>query len=164
MTVTKDIPRLPYRSNAGAVLRRPKDGRILMCERICRERGIWQFPQGGVEAGESKEEAMWREIGEELGLEAPREMCELVGRGPEVRYDFEEYGPHYAGQAQTLFLLNFYGDSAAIDLIRHQTPEFLAWKWVTVEGSLELIMPSKRPVWTRTLLSLQDEFGVKLSE
>lgn len=65
-----------------AVLRR--DGRVLIARRPLHKRhgGLWEFPGGKVEAGESDREAMARELREELGLE-------LVAMGAErhVRLD-----------------------------------------------------------------------------
>lgn len=145
----------PYRTNAGAILRRTSDGCVLMGERICPRDGIWQFPQGGVEPNESREEALWREIREELGIPDPHDVCRLVGRGPPVTYDFESPGPDYAGQEQVLFLVEFDGDPDRIRLDRYQEPEFESICWVPLERTLDLIMPRKRPVLVRTLEALE---------
>ncbi|MFN7991520.1 MAG: (deoxy)nucleoside triphosphate pyrophosphohydrolase [Candidatus Micrarchaeia archaeon] len=54
---------------AGIIFR---DGRVLVAERkddCVREPGRWEFPGGKVEVGESREEALKREIREELGME-----------------------------------------------------------------------------------------------
>lgn len=47
-----------------------KDGRVLACQRPLdkNEGGKWEFPGGKIETGESPEEALVREIQEELGV------------------------------------------------------------------------------------------------
>jgi 8-oxo-dGTP diphosphatase len=62
----------------GAVIAR--DGKILCCRRAPGKAsaGLWEFPGGKVEAGETAEEALVREIGEELAV--PIVVGELVLR------------------------------------------------------------------------------------
>jgi mutator protein MutT len=47
-----------------------RDGRILLCQRRHDKRhgGLWEFPGGKVEAGESDYDAVARELAEELGV------------------------------------------------------------------------------------------------
>lgn len=51
-----------------AVIRR--EGRFLLCQRPARKRhgGLWEFPGGKLEPGESAEAAAHRELREELGV------------------------------------------------------------------------------------------------
>jgi mutator protein MutT len=48
------------------------EGKLLVCERPIHKRhgGLWEFPGGKVEDGESDFEAVRRELSEELGVEA----------------------------------------------------------------------------------------------
>lgn len=55
-----------YRPNVGIVICNRK-GQVLWARRI--RQNSWQFPQGGVDYGETPEDAMYRELYEELGLQ-----------------------------------------------------------------------------------------------
>ena len=116
-----------YRSNVAGILRNP-EGRILVCERLEVE-GAWQFPQGGVDEGESLEEALRRELWEEIGV-VPEDYRIVETRGP-YRYLFGEgrrkRGFH--GKEQHYFLCDFSGADARIH-VETEHPEFRAWKWI----------------------------------
>ncbi len=152
----------PYRRNVGAILQR-EDGLVLMAERVDQP-GAWQLPQGGVDGDEPLVDALWRELGEELGLRDPRGTCELLGQGPEVCYDFPEgmtskIARRYAGQAQTLFLLRFRGVDADMDLSADAHPEFRAIRWVEVEEMVSMTWPIKRAVVEATVEALRSQLG-----
>ena len=57
---------LLYRRNVAIILRR-SDGCVLVCERADYP-GSWQFPQGGIDKGETDAEALEREVREEVSL------------------------------------------------------------------------------------------------
>ena len=75
---------IEYRSNVAGILRNAP-GQILVCERLQIE-GAWQFPQGGVDEGESLEQALKRELWEEIGV-IPEDYRIVETRGP-YRYLF----------------------------------------------------------------------------
>jgi putative (di)nucleoside polyphosphate hydrolase len=127
-----------------------------MCRRVGGGEFPWQFPQGGARDGESLEAAMWREVSEELGVENPHTICRLLAAGPAVPYPFAEAWGEYVGQEQTLFLIEFSGSDAALDLDRQPEPEFDAFRWVRLSESLELMVPAKREVLRRTYAHLTD--------
>lgn len=151
-----------YRKNVGAILRR-SDGRLLMCERI-NQPGAWQFPQGGVDKGESLKDALWREVGEELGLQPPQNYCTIVAEGPAVCYDFPAESraritKKYKGQEQTLFLLAYTGTDDDIDLSADDHPEFSNFRWVTPQQACDLTWEVKRPILDKTLEVLSEHFS-----
>ncbi|MEO1273643.1 MAG: RNA pyrophosphohydrolase [Myxococcota bacterium] len=150
---------LPFRLNVGAILRR-SDGRLLMAERIDML-NTWQLPQGGVDAGEDLETAMWRELEEELGLSPPQDTCHIIAQGPSVRYTYPPeldipIARRFAGQDQTLFLLGFTGTDDNFDLNHHHKPEFRTIRWVTPDEAIALMWAIKRPVLVETLNVLAD--------
>ncbi len=152
-----------YRPNVGAILKRPEDGAILLAERIDMD-DVWQLPQGGVDAGESHEEALWREVTEELGLLHPRRCCDILGRGPATRYDFDEHittavAQKYRGQEQTLFVLAFHGKDEDIALNHWHAPEFQDFGWFAPAVALRRIWDFKRPVLAATIEALPELFG-----
>lgn len=147
-----------YRPNVAAILRRP-DGDILVAERISVD-GAWQFPQGGVDDGETMQEALVRELEEEIGVTA--NLITTVSEKGGYRYAFPKgrlkYGI-YGGQEQTYFLCDFHGTDDDIHLDRHHR-EFSRFKWVKPsEFRLDWVPKFKRPTY---LAVFQDFFGITL--
>ena len=96
-----------YRANVGIVLMRD-NGEVFLGQRT-GGRG-WQFPQGGVRQGEPVEQALYRELHEEIGL--TREHVTLAGSTSDwlryrlpKRYVRRGRGPTCIGQKQRWFLL-----------------------------------------------------------
>ena len=54
-----------YRPNVGIVICN-RQGQVMWARRFGQH--SWQFPQGGINPGESAEQAMYRELFEEVGL------------------------------------------------------------------------------------------------
>jgi len=111
---------------------------------------IWQFPQGGIDKGEEVQEALFREMEEEIGTKAGT----IVAEYPEwISYDFpnkiaEKMKP-YKGQTQRYFLMKLDAD-AKIDLTTYH-PEFCDYKFVSVEDVLNHTAHFKKPVYETVL-------------
>lgn len=151
-----------FRPNVGALLRN-HDNHILMAERL-NQPDNWQFPQGGVDRGETLEEALWRELSEELGMPSPRVLCRLVAQAQPVRYRFPEnlrsrISRKYVGQEQSLFLLDFLGKTSDFQLDASEHPEFRAVRWVPLEEARELLWEVKRPVLDAALATWTDHLA-----
>ncbi|MGH8400640.1 MAG: NUDIX domain-containing protein, partial [Gammaproteobacteria bacterium] len=75
-----------YRANVGIILC-DDAGRLFWARRVGR--AGWQFPQGGIQAGESPQQALFRELYEEVGLGA--EHVQIMGSTEDwLRYQLPE--------------------------------------------------------------------------
>ena len=137
-----------YRPNVAAIIRR-SDHKILVGERTDRP-GSWQFPQGGIKKRETPEEALKRELFEEVGL--PGESYRILERKEPYRYLFDQGRTKegYHGQEQIYFLVEL---SPGFEP-RHETsePEFRALRWIDpAEFDMEWLPPFKRDVYRQVL-------------
>ena len=137
-----------YRPNVAMIIlspEYPKKRDIFIAQRNDLK-GVWQFPQGGIDKGEEVKEALFRELEEEIGT---RDV-EIIAEYPEwISYDFpdkiaKKMKP-YAGQKQRYFLVKL-ADDAKID-IDTKHPEFDEFKFVDVDEVLELTAHFKKPVY-----------------
>ena len=115
-----------FRLNVAGILR-DSQGRILVCERLGHT-GAWQFPQGGVDDGESLEQALFRELREEIGVDS--DSYAIVAQKGPYRYAYDG-GPIRGvdGKDQHFFLAHYSGPQDAIQLdLPH--PEFQAYQWI----------------------------------
>ena len=145
-----------YRPNVGIILCN-QAGQALWAKRIGQD--AWQFPQGGIKADESPEQALFRELTEEVGLK--RGDVEILGctrgwlryRLPRrmVRYNSK---PVCVGQKQKWFLLKLVADERAIDVHVGGKPEFDDWQWVNYWFPLGQVVSFKRDVYRRALRDL----------
>jgi putative (di)nucleoside polyphosphate hydrolase len=145
-----------YRPNVAALLV-DRDGRLLVCER--RDfKNSWQFPQGGVDRGESAAQALERELAEELGLQPHH--YRVLRQESGYRYFFPQNSKafrRFVGQEQTYFLCKMLGTDNDIRLDTHK-PEFVAWRWIQPEEfDFEWLPEFKHPVYRRVL---RDFFNV----
>ena len=117
---------------------------------------IWQFPQGGIDNGEEVQEALFREMEEEIGTDA----AEIVAEYPEwISYDFPEEIAQkmkpYTGQTQRYFLLKLKDD--AIIKLDTAHPEFIDHKFVSVSDVLNHTAHFKKPVYETVLNHFKNE-------
>jgi putative (di)nucleoside polyphosphate hydrolase len=117
---------------------------------------IWQFPQGGIDEGEEVQEALFREMEEEIGTD----KAKIIGEYPEwISYDFPEKIAKkmkpYKGQTQRYFLLKL-KKSAKLNLdTKH--PEFSDYKFVSVDEVLEHTAHFKKPVYKKVIKYFKKE-------
>lgn len=145
-----------YRPNVGIILVNRRN-EVFWGKRI-REHS-WQFPQGGIKRGETPEEAMYRELEEEVGLRP--EHVKIIGRTRNwLRYDVpdrwvrREWRGHYRGQKQIWFLLRMLGQDCHVSLRASSHPEFDAWRWNDYWVPLESVIEFKREVYQLALTEL----------
>ena len=119
----------------------------------------WQFPQGGIKFGETPEQAMYRELEEEIGLKP--EHVKIIGRTRDwLRYEVpdrfikREVRGHYRGQKQIWFLLRMVARDNDVNLRLTDHPEFDAWRWHDYWVPLDVVIEFKREVYQRALQEL----------
>jgi putative (di)nucleoside polyphosphate hydrolase len=145
-----------FRANVGIILANA-DGKLLLAGRI-GNRG-WQFPQGGMLLGETEEEAMYRELHEEVGLSATD--VEVLGttrdwlryRLPD-RYVRRGSKPLCIGQKQRWFMLKLLCSEDCVRFDRCDSPEFDRWRWVDFWKPVNEVIYFKRRVYASALHEL----------
>ena len=150
------IDRDGYRPNVGIILCNAKN-EVFWGKRI-REHS-WQFPQGGIDKGESPEQAMYRELFEEVGLQSHH--VHILGRTKNwLRYEVpshwikREWRSSYKGQKQIWFLLRLVGRDCDVSLRASGHPEFDAWRWSDYWVPLDSVIEFKRDVYRTALNEL----------
>jgi len=145
-----------YRPNVGIILLNHRN-EVFWGKRV--KQHSWQFPQGGIKHGESPEQAMFRELYEEIGL-LP-EHVKIVARTREwLRYDVpdqwirRDLRGNYRGQKQIWFLLRMVGRDCDVCLRRSEKPEFDAWRWHAYWVPLDSVIEFKRDVYQKALAEL----------
>lgn len=147
-----------YRACAAALLQNDC-GMILICERLDFS-GSWQFPQGGIDPGETPLEALKRELMEEISL--PADAYEIKRWKGGYRYHFPDRHRKrgkFVGQEQVYFLCRFNGPDHLVKL-ETEHPEFRRWRWILPhEFDLRWLPEFKRPVYQEVM---RDFFEVDL--
>jgi len=117
-----------FRPNVGIIVANDH-GQVLWARRYGHD--AWQFPQGGIIDGESPEQAMYRELREEIGLE-PQDVELLAQTKGWLRYRLprrfirNDKPPLCIGQKQRWFLLRLISDEARIKLDIQNPPSLIA--------------------------------------
>ena len=145
-----------FRANVGIILT-DHHGKLMIAGRV-GSKG-WQFPQGGMLRGEDAEQAMYRELHEEVGLE-PSDV-ELLGvtsdwlryRLPD-KYIRRNSLPLCIGQKQRWFLLRVHCQESDFCLDSCAKPEFDSWRWVKYWQPVREVIYFKRRVYERALEEL----------
>jgi len=137
-----------YRAGIVAVIRNSQ-GHVLIFERSDFA-GSWQFPQGGIEPGESARDAFFRELREEIGCDRCRILLEAAGS---TRYRWREPGRNgQVGQEHFWFLAEL--DPGAEPDLGNSDGCFRAWKWGAPGELLALLFPDKRAAFGEGLRML----------
>ena len=147
-----------YRPNVAAIVLSssyPYTCEVLIASRIDVE-DAWQFPQGGIDNGETPEEALFRELKEEIGTDEVTIVAEYPSW---VSYDFpqavaERMAP-FIGQRQKYFLVKL-KKGAKIN-IKTKIPEFSSYKFVPSSKLNDYITFFKRTVYKKVLKYFKDE-------
>ena len=150
------LDREGFRPNVGIILLNRKN-QVFWGKRIRTH--SWQFPQGGIDRGESPEQAMYRELHEEVGLH-PHHVRIVARTRDWLRYEVpdryirREARGHYKGQKQIWFLLQLLGQDWELDLRATDHPEFDAWRRNDYWVPLDVVVEFKRGVYEMALTEL----------
>ncbi len=142
-----------YRPNVGIVICNRK-GQVLWAKRYGQN--SWQFPQGGINDNESAEQAMYRELYEEVGLQ-PKDVKVLYASKHWLRYKLPkrllryDSKPVCIGQKQRWFLLQLVGDEKNINMNTTKSPEFDGWRWVSFWYPVRQVVSFKKDVYRKAM-------------
>lgn len=147
-----------YRLNVGIILAN-KQQQLFMGRRVGLY-NAWQFPQGGIREHETAQQALFRELKEEVGLD-PQDV-RVLGKTQEwLCYDLpkrmirQHSSPLCIGQKQCWFLLGLMGEETSINLKASDKPEFDQWRWVSYWQPVHEVISFKKDVYQQALTELE---------
>jgi len=151
------IDRQGFRSNVGIIL--CNDAGELFWARRTGENS-WQFPQGGIRPNETPEQALFRELEEEVGL--TEDHVEIIGRTARwLRYRIPKRFLRHRrprsrciGQKQIWFLLRLVDGESNVSLDQCEKPEFDSWRWIDYWETVDQVVFFKRSVYFKALEEL----------
>jgi len=146
-----------YRPNVGIIIVNEK-GQLFWGKRVHQD--AWQFPQGGIRAHETPQQAAFRELKEEVGL-SPADV-RVVGKTEDwLYYDLPAHlvrqhsHPICIGQKQIWFMFGLVSGEDKIQLDSYEIPEFEDWKWVNYWQPVQEVVEFKRDVYQKALSELE---------
>lgn len=150
-----------FRQNVGIILTNSL-GQLFWGRRVGQE--AWQFPQGGIHDNEPLHDALFRELQEEVGLEA-KDVVILKESDTWLSYRLpkrlvRDATPACIGQKQKWFLLKLVSPEQSIKLDISIKPEFDHWCWVSYWYPLHQVVAFKREVYRQALLEFAPEIMI----
>jgi putative (di)nucleoside polyphosphate hydrolase len=142
-----------YRANVGIVIINDR-GQVFWARRYGQH--SWQYPQGGVDEGETAEQTMFRELYEEVGLQ-PEHVKIIASTKHWLKYKLPKRlirhcsKPLCIGQKQKWFLLKLVAKESAVDLLHSGHPEFDDWRWVSYWYPVRQVVSFKREVYRKVM-------------
>ena len=149
-----------YRRCVGIMILNNKN-QILVGRRLDHPSGYWQMPQGGIDKNENPEEAVWREMMEEIGTNKA-EIYKVSNQWinyeiPKETLNHLPWGKKYIGQTQKWFIFKFTGENDDIN-VKTPNPEFSEWKWIQYNDLIKNAVPFKRVVYKKIIDEFEDIF------
>ena len=151
-----------YRPNVAVIIVN-QSGKVLWCRR--KQHDGWQFPQGGIDKGETPVEAALRETKEEVGLDE---------HDIEIVYESQQWFKYkvpkekrtgyftkkiFFGQKQKWFLARLLSDENKIDLNAYRPIEFDKWVWANYWHPINAVVSFKKETYRQALLSILPEYN-----
>ena len=149
-----------YRKCVGMMILN-QDNSILVGRRLDHPSGFWQMPQGGIDNNEVPQDAVWREMKEEIGTN----NVKLIFTSSQwLNYEIPEetliklpWGKKYIGQTQKWFVFRFIGEDNEIN-VGTENPEFSEWKWISHKDILNNVVPFKKNLYIEVLKEFNSIF------
>lgn len=145
-----------FRLNVGIIICNV-DGQVFWAKRTGQN--AWQFPQGGIRCHETPEDALFRELFEEVGL-CDRDVEILGCTSRWLYYRLPHYlirrnrQPLCIGQKQLWFSVRLMSGEEEVCLDNTRKPEFDRWRWVGYWHPLREVVFFKRKVYAKALTEL----------
>ena len=154
-----------FRWNVGIILTNSA-GKVFWGKRVGKD--AWQFPQGGMNEGETPEQTLFRELQEEIGLKES-DVTVLARTKRWLKYRIptrliRKGTPRCIGQKQFWYLLRLNSRESAINLGMSAKPEFDYWEWVSYWYPLRKVILFKREVYRQALRELSPYLFKSLSQ
>ena len=148
-----------YRKCVGMIILN-QNNEVLVGKRLDHPSGYWQMPQGGIDDNEKPEEAVWREMMEEVGT---NEATMIHQSSKWFYYEIPKetlrkltWGKIYIGQKQQWFIFKFFGDENKIN-IHTKNPEFSEWKWLDLNSLTKNVVPFKKKLYEEVINEFKDK-------
>ena len=155
--------KMTYRQSIGFMMIDTKK-RVFLGKRCWPKDSVYRFqmPQGGIEEGETPEQALWREMHEEIGLS--QEQVEIIAESKEwLTYELpKKMRTTIDGNRQKWFLLYFKGKPKDFVFTNEKRPEFCGSRWVKPHRVPYLVIPFKKHIYQQVMkefMPLIEEFN-----
>lgn len=141
----------PYYRSAVGMMMLNAENKIFIGQRTDSRDPAWQMPQGGIGPHEDTDQAMLRELEEEIGT---KNVEIIVKSKTWYKYDLpldlaeRLWSGKYKGQKQIWYVLRYRGKDEDININTYH-PEFCSWRWAEKEELLELIVPFKKELYQK---------------
>lgn len=151
----KNISCLPYRNNVSCVVFKNK--KFLLVQLLEWPNNFWKFPQGGIEENENEEEAVKRELFEELNIK----KYKIVGLSSHKhKYDWDENSLKitnykWRGQKQKFYVIEYLGKDKEIQIDQKEVRDY---KWVDKKECLKSIDNFLFQNYKKTIEKILEEF------
>jgi putative (di)nucleoside polyphosphate hydrolase len=159
MVQVADKPDHLYRCGVGIVVLN-QNKKIFVGKRIDNNTDAWQMPQGGIDAGEDEDKAMYRELKEETSIS----NIKIIRKSQEyfyynLPYNLQKkfWGGKYLGQKQRWYLVEYLGNDGDIN-INTEHPEFSEWKWVNKDEINKIIVSFKKELYRDIIKEFESHF------